>query len=189
MPALDGFGADLKHHHHLYNAADIVEIKKRSIQTPIHQRKQQKPQNTNIKTLIYSYLLSVILILLRFVQLVQLYSKRIYYIGLDLVESLGLRDSSSSVLLRSSSAVAPNHVCVILNETMIDGIDELSDKISLIVDLMSSHGTRLVTFYAHEQINLELTGKIAKKYSNEDVNNNGNFFMTILIDYTGMIWC
>lgn len=174
MPALDGFGADLKHHHHLlYNAADIVEIKKRSIPTPsFHQRKQQKTQDTNLKAFIYSYLLSSILLLLRFIQLVQLYSKRIYYIGLDLFESLGLRDTSS---LRSSSSsyTAPNHVCIILNET-IRGIDELSDKISLIVDLMSSHGTRLVTFYAHEQLNLEFTEKIAKKYSNEDVNNNNN---------------
>lgn len=199
MTALDGIGADLKHH----QLCAGVEIKKRSLlltsgvspqvssQQPQQNRRKTPQPNLNEKSasisckkttittkpVIYTILLELILLTLRLVQFVRLYAYRIYYSLAESVETLGVCEwLSLPASSKSIVSAAPTHVCVVLNEEVEwkTCTNELVEKLSLIVDLMSAHGTRLVSFYAHDQLNVELVEKIKRKYTGSNLDSNNN---------------
>lgn len=127
-------------------------------------------KSTFASIFIYPYLLELILFVLTLVQLVRLFAFRVYYFVSQWMDATGIKPSKL--------ISAPSHVCVILNETVTESssVNDLVERFSLIVDVMSAHGTRLVSFYAYQPLDTELTQKLLRICSKKsDPNNNGLF--------------
>lgn len=167
---LNGISADIKH-----EFCRVGSIKNKASNSVRHkQGLKKKPkiyhpyQQQEYSKLIYFYLLQLLIVTIRLVQLVQIHLLRMIYIVREYVVDASMANSNELRLL-----TAPNHVCVILNEHVNKDMVDFKKKCELIVDLMHSHGTHFVTFYcATEQYDIEFKQKLVDKYK-VDSNNNG----------------
>lgn len=129
-------------------------------------------------SLIHKLLFQLIMFVFKFYQLIKLFILRVFYSVEEYLDLLGLRTMNRPPV----SASAPHHVCIVLNES-VDDEKGLRDRFELLVDLMSQHGTRLVSVYESPKnrlLDAELKRTIVNKYSANKIDANNNSYNGIL---------
>lgn len=135
-------------------------------------------------SLIHKLLFQLIMFVFKFYQLIRLFLLRVFYSVEEYLDLLGLRTMNRPPV----SASAPHHVCIVLNES-VDDEKGLRDRFELLVDLMSQHGTRLVSVYESPKnrlLDAELKRTIVNKYSANKIDANNNSYNGWYIKITSM---